>query len=144
MSLSQTVCRWPGLLMFFQETADGTELSEGLIQVDGLKPLTEYEFQMRTCNSTSGRTHADMPRSITSKRTICSKWSPAVRGRSHGKGKLTILNLYTTEEIWFSLSSLIQNITLNYLKVHLTSCMCGGRLAARGKTGRRWWQFCGR
>ncbi len=80
-------------MMFFQETADGTELSEGLIQVDGLKPLTEYEFQMRTCNSTSGRTHADMPR------TFCSKWSPAVRGRSHGKGKLTILNLYATEEI---------------------------------------------
>ncbi|XP_078115489.1 interleukin-23 receptor isoform X3 [Sander vitreus] len=59
------------------EVGEETELSEGLIQVDGLRPLTEYEFQMRTC---------DTSRSNSSKRSFCSKWSPSVAGRSPGKG----------------------------------------------------------
>ncbi|XP_054459001.1 interleukin-23 receptor [Anoplopoma fimbria] len=62
------------------EVAEGKELSEGLIQVDGLRLLTEYEFQMRTCYSPSGL------RSNSSKGSFCSKWSPAVGWRSPGKG----------------------------------------------------------
>ncbi|XP_027145720.1 interleukin-23 receptor isoform X2 [Larimichthys crocea] len=69
------------------EAGEGTELSEGLIQVKGLKPLTEYEFQMRTCNSISGLTHISTPRSTTSKwKSLCSKWSPSVTRKSPGKG----------------------------------------------------------
>ncbi|XP_045904690.1 interleukin-23 receptor isoform X1 [Micropterus dolomieu] len=34
----------------FWRAVEGTELSEGLIQMVGLRPLTEYEFQMRTCD----------------------------------------------------------------------------------------------
>ncbi|XP_051233214.1 interleukin-23 receptor [Dicentrarchus labrax] len=77
------------------KSGEGTELSEGLIQVDGLKPLTEYEFQMRTCRSTSGLTHTSfMPRSSTSKRLFCSKWSPSVRGESPGKGPSQQLHVW--------------------------------------------------
>ncbi|XP_032380964.1 interleukin-23 receptor isoform X2 [Etheostoma spectabile] len=59
------------------EMGEETELREGLIQVDGLRPLTDYEFQMRTCNTS---------RSNSSKRSLCSKWSSSVVGRSPGKG----------------------------------------------------------
>ncbi|XP_045897605.1 interleukin-23 receptor-like isoform X2 [Micropterus dolomieu] len=34
----------------FWRAVEGTELSKGLIQMVGLRPLTEYEFQMRTCD----------------------------------------------------------------------------------------------
>ncbi|XP_070765192.1 interleukin-23 receptor isoform X2 [Enoplosus armatus] len=77
----------------------GTELSEGLIQVDGLKPLTEYELQMRTCKSTSGLMHTNTPsftpRSPSSRRPLCSKWSPSVRGRSPGKGPSQQLHVWS-------------------------------------------------
>ncbi|XP_056271475.1 interleukin-23 receptor isoform X2 [Pseudoliparis swirei] len=53
------------------EAGAATELSEGLIRVSGLKPLTHYEFQMRTCRG---------------ERSPCSTWSPSVGGRSPGKG----------------------------------------------------------
>ncbi|XP_031724184.1 interleukin-23 receptor isoform X2 [Anarrhichthys ocellatus] len=59
------------------EVGEGTEPTEGLIQVDGLRPLTDYEFKMRTCSS---------PGSNSSKRSFCSKWSPSVGGKSPGKG----------------------------------------------------------
>ncbi|KAF0042329.1 hypothetical protein F2P81_005861 [Scophthalmus maximus] len=36
------------------EEREETELSKGLIRVDDLRPLTEYEFQIRTCNSSAG------------------------------------------------------------------------------------------
>ncbi|KAK9519196.1 hypothetical protein VZT92_021939 [Zoarces viviparus] len=59
------------------EVGEGTEPTEGLIQVDGLRPLTDYEFKMRTCSS---------PGSNSSKRSFCSKWSTSVGGKSPGKG----------------------------------------------------------
>ncbi|KAI3368933.1 hypothetical protein L3Q82_025904, partial [Scortum barcoo] len=76
------------------EEAKSTELKEGLIQVDGLKPLTEYEFQMQTCDFISGLTNTHMPRLASSRRPHCSEWSPCVRGSSPGKGKLTILTYH--------------------------------------------------
>ncbi|XP_071343501.1 interleukin-23 receptor isoform X2 [Trachinotus anak] len=89
------------------EVREGTELREGLIRVDDLRPLTEYEFQMRTCNSTSGLTHARTPssalRSTSCERSLCSKWSPPVVGRSPGKGPSQELH------VWRMFSSLQAN-----------------------------------
>ncbi|XP_070689066.1 interleukin-23 receptor [Pempheris klunzingeri] len=76
------------------EAGQGTVLREGLIRVDGLRPLTEYKFQVRTCNSTSGLTHANTPSSR--KGPFCSKWSPSVRGTSPGKGPSQQLHLWRT------------------------------------------------
>ncbi|KAM7012031.1 interleukin-23 receptor [Tautogolabrus adspersus] len=76
------------------EAGEGSEPSEGLIKVEGLKPLTDYEFQVRTCNVTSGLMHSNTPcftpPSASSKRLLCSKWSSSVRGRSPGKGRLIV------------------------------------------------------
>ncbi|XP_008296046.1 interleukin-23 receptor [Stegastes partitus] len=68
----------------FWEVREGTELSDGLIRVDDLRPLTEYEFQVRTCYSASGLTDTSTSRS--SNRSLCSKWSPSVRKTTPGKG----------------------------------------------------------
>ncbi|XP_037627239.1 interleukin-23 receptor isoform X1 [Sebastes umbrosus] len=78
----------------FWEVEEGTELSYGLIQVDGLRPLTEYEFEMRTCNSSSGPEHTNTLRSNSSKRSFCSKWSKSVRRRSPGKGPSQQLHVW--------------------------------------------------
>ncbi|XP_039985128.1 interleukin-23 receptor [Xiphias gladius] len=89
------------------EVREETELGEGLIRVNNLRPLTEYEFQMRTCNSASGLTHASTLRSTTrstsSKRSLCSKWSTSVTGRSPGKGPSQLLH------VWRVFSSLRTN-----------------------------------
>ncbi|XP_049444202.1 interleukin-23 receptor isoform X1 [Epinephelus fuscoguttatus] len=74
------------------EVGAGTELSGGLIRVDGLRPLTEYEFQMRTCHSPSGRTNT--PRLTSGKRLSCSKWSPSIKGTSPGKGPSQQLHVW--------------------------------------------------
>ncbi|XP_071392685.1 interleukin-23 receptor isoform X3 [Centroberyx affinis] len=71
---------------------EATELSKGLIRVDDLKPLTEYEFQIRACNSTSGLTPTK--RSTSSKRPLCSKWSPSFRRRIPGKGPSQQLHVW--------------------------------------------------
>ncbi|XP_026161313.1 interleukin-23 receptor isoform X2 [Mastacembelus armatus] len=69
------------------EVKEGTVLGEGVIRVDNLRPLTEYKFQMRACNSSSGLIYANItPRLTSSERLLCSKWSQSVRGRSPGKG----------------------------------------------------------
>ncbi|XP_034085590.1 interleukin-23 receptor isoform X1 [Gymnodraco acuticeps] len=65
--------------------AEGADLNEGLIRVSGLRPLTDYEFQMRTC----------MPYTNTP-RLNCSKWSASVRGRSPGKGPSQQLHVWRT------------------------------------------------
>lgn len=107
---------------FFQEAVERTDVSEGLIQVDDLRPLTEYEFQMRTCYSglTRNDTAGCTVRSAAGERLICSKWSPSFRGRSPGKGKLATKHdtrrlpgddvkvcshSYTTHNLWLVLSS---------------------------------------
>nr|XP_057928935.1 interleukin-12 receptor subunit beta-2-like [Doryrhamphus excisus] len=58
-------------------------LGEDAVRVDGLEPLTEYEFQMRTCNSTG-------------QRSLCSQWSPSVTRRSPGKGPSKPLSAWRT------------------------------------------------
>uniref|UniRef100_A0A671VZ83 Fibronectin type-III domain-containing protein n=1 Tax=Sparus aurata TaxID=8175 RepID=A0A671VZ83_SPAAU len=78
------------------EAVERTDVSEGLIQVDDLRPLTEYEFQMRTCYSglTRNNTAGSTVRSAASERLICSKWSPSSRGRSPGKGPSQQLHVW--------------------------------------------------
>ncbi|XP_041862594.1 interleukin-23 receptor [Melanotaenia boesemani] len=87
------------------EEREGTELSEGLIRVDNLRPLTEYEFQMRTCNSTSALACTNAPSFITndSQRSLCSKWSPSVKTTSPGKSPSQQL------QVWRILSDPDQN-----------------------------------
>ncbi|XP_034567449.1 interleukin-23 receptor [Notolabrus celidotus] len=66
-----------------------TQHSEGLIKVEGLKPLTDYEFQIRTCFPLSGRTPINRlcftSPLASNRRSLCSKWSSTVKGRSPGK-----------------------------------------------------------
>ncbi|XP_019936159.2 interleukin-23 receptor [Paralichthys olivaceus] len=81
------------------EARELTELSEGLIRADDLRPLTEYEFQIRTCNSTSGLM-------TSSKRPSCSRWSSSVKGRSPGKGPSQQLH------VWRMFSSQLMVIVL--------------------------------
>ncbi|KAM3619470.1 uncharacterized protein V6R79_008722 [Siganus canaliculatus] len=79
----------------FWVEVEGKELSEGLIEVDGLKPLTEYEFQMRTC-TTSGHTETTifMSKSKSRRRSLCSKWSCSVTRKSPGKGPSQQLDVW--------------------------------------------------
>ncbi|XP_041646836.1 interleukin-23 receptor [Cheilinus undulatus] len=80
------------------EAGERSEPSEGLIKVEGLKPLTNYEFKMRACFSISCQKHSNMTcfttPSASSKRPYCSKWSPSVRGRSPGKGPSQQLHVW--------------------------------------------------
>uniref|UniRef100_A0A3Q1HWC9 Fibronectin type-III domain-containing protein n=1 Tax=Acanthochromis polyacanthus TaxID=80966 RepID=A0A3Q1HWC9_9TELE len=74
------------------EVREGTELVEGLIRVDDLRPVTAYQFQMRTCYSASGLTDTSTSRS--SNRSLCSKWSPSVWETSPGKGPSKQLHVW--------------------------------------------------
>ncbi|XP_036969484.1 interleukin-23 receptor isoform X1 [Acanthopagrus latus] len=69
------------------EAVERTDVSKGLTQVDDLRPLTAYEFQMRTC-------YSGLTRNAASERLICSKWSPSVRRRSPGKGPSQQLHVW--------------------------------------------------
>lgn len=76
------------------EMRKGVELSESLIRVDNLTPLTGYEFQMKICNTASEPTRTDTS-SLTARNTLlCSKWSPSVRNKSPGKGPSQQLNVW--------------------------------------------------
>ncbi|XP_062419424.1 interleukin-23 receptor [Pungitius pungitius] len=76
----------------FWEVGEGTEVSEGLIQVGGLRPLTHYDFQMRVCDFPSGRTQ----RASSSRRLSCSRWSPSEGGKSPGKGPSQQIQVWRT------------------------------------------------
>lgn len=75
---------------------EGAELSEGLIRVENLRPLTEYEFQIKTCASLSGQKHNNTPSFKNGQRSLCSKWSPSVRKKSPGKGPSQELQVWRT------------------------------------------------
>lgn len=76
---------------FSQEAGNTRELHENVVRVDNLRPLTVYEFQMRVCHSRVRRTNTPMLRSPIGQRSLCSTWSPSVRGRSPGKGNLLLI-----------------------------------------------------
>ncbi|XP_021176703.2 interleukin-23 receptor [Fundulus heteroclitus] len=78
------------------EQREVAELSKGLIQVENLRPLTEYEFQIKTCASLSRQTPTSTPSFKTSLRSLCSKWSPSVRRMSPGKGPSQELHVWRT------------------------------------------------
>ncbi|XP_036067540.1 interleukin-23 receptor isoform X4 [Oryzias melastigma] len=60
------------------------EIKESLVIVDDLKPLTEYQFQMRVCDSASEHTTDDTPSFSVKPR--CSRWSSSFKKTSPGKG----------------------------------------------------------
>ncbi|RVE74003.1 hypothetical protein OJAV_G00037010 [Oryzias javanicus] len=60
------------------------EMKESLVIVDNLKPLTEYEFQMRVCDSASEHTNTNTP--CFRIRPRCSRWSSSFKRKSPGKG----------------------------------------------------------
>lgn len=72
----------------FQEAREATELREGLVHVLGLAPLTEYTFQLRTCEleRTLNPNCTNSP--ANSQKSFCSRWSLSAKARSPGKGKL--------------------------------------------------------
>ncbi|XP_077573088.1 interleukin-23 receptor [Stigmatopora nigra] len=53
------------------EAKESTRLDRDQVQVGGLEPLTDYDFQIRACAAPVGN---------------CSQWSAAASGRSPGKG----------------------------------------------------------
>ncbi|XP_047442314.1 interleukin-23 receptor isoform X3 [Mugil cephalus] len=79
------------------EVRTGRQLSKGLY-VDNLRPLTEYEFQVKTCNSAWGLTLSNTSRYTTRspsrERSRCSKWSLSVRKTSPGKGPSQQLHVW--------------------------------------------------
>ncbi|XP_037530755.1 interleukin-23 receptor [Nematolebias whitei] len=84
------------------EQRDGAELSDGLMQVDNLRPLTRYELQIRTCDSPSGLTPKNIS-SFTTKwtsRPLCSRWSPSVRKMSPGRGLSQELHVWRILAGW--------------------------------------------
>ncbi|XP_029356819.1 interleukin-23 receptor isoform X1 [Echeneis naucrates] len=76
------------------EVREGTVLRNGLIKVYNLRPLTDYEFKVRTCYSASRLMHISTPSSTSNERSLCSRWSPAVMGRSPGKGPSQELHVW--------------------------------------------------
>ncbi|XP_061744172.1 interleukin-12 receptor subunit beta-2-like isoform X2 [Nerophis ophidion] len=54
-----------------------TRLAEDKVQVDGLEPLVDYQFQVMLCDSA--------PYLGAGQRSRCSKWSPSMTMRSPGK-----------------------------------------------------------
>nr|XP_061834492.1 interleukin-12 receptor subunit beta-2-like [Nerophis lumbriciformis] len=63
-----------------------TRLAEDEVQVDGLEPLVDYEFQMMLCDSA--------PYVDAGQRSRCSKWSPSMTMRSPGKGPSKPLSVW--------------------------------------------------
>ncbi|XP_072245922.1 interleukin-23 receptor [Leuresthes tenuis] len=82
------------------EVGEVLELGEGQIRVDNLRPLSEYEFQMRTCDSASGlkQTTSFATRWTFSQRKLCSQWSLSVRKESPGKSPSQQLHVWRTLE----------------------------------------------
>ncbi|XP_061894787.1 interleukin-23 receptor [Entelurus aequoreus] len=63
-----------------------TRLDGDEVQVDGLEPLVDYEFQMMLCDSA--------PYVDAGQRSRCSKWSPSMTMRSPGKGPSKPLSVW--------------------------------------------------
>lgn len=75
----------------FQEAREATDFREGLVRVLGLAPLTEYTFQMRTCQSGRTLNPSCTNSKANSHKSFCSQWSLSAKARSPGKGKLAAL-----------------------------------------------------
>lgn len=77
----------------FQEEREAPESREGLARVLGLAPLTEYTFQMRTCQLGRTLNPSCTNSTANSQKSFCSRWSLSAKARSPGKGKLAALML---------------------------------------------------
>lgn len=60
-----------------------SELSDDLVKVAGLRPLTDYEFQVKTCIVPVQQTDANLH---SVRRIVCSKWSSSFWKKTPGKG----------------------------------------------------------
>ncbi|XP_042070408.1 interleukin-23 receptor isoform X2 [Haplochromis burtoni] len=80
------------------EMRAGVELGKNLIRVDNLTHLTEYEFQMKICNTAPVPTHTNASSISARKALLCSKWSPSVRKKSPGKGPSQQLQVWRKVE----------------------------------------------
>ncbi|XP_058493845.1 interleukin-23 receptor isoform X2 [Solea solea] len=87
------------------DVREETELSETLIRVGDVTPLTEYEFQVRTCNSTFRVKHITVPSfppaPTSSQKLPCSKWSSSVLATSPGKGpsqRLSVWRVFNSQQ----------------------------------------------
>ncbi|KAF7203251.1 interleukin-23 receptor [Nothobranchius furzeri] len=74
------------------ELREGPLLGDGLLQVDNLRPLTEYELQIRTCYSPTFLKSSF--KTTRTSRSFCSKWSSPVREMSPGKGPTRQLRVW--------------------------------------------------
>ncbi|XP_029988155.1 interleukin-23 receptor [Sphaeramia orbicularis] len=90
----------------FWEVRKAAELSEGLVRLDHLRPLTVYEFQMKTCNLTFGLTGTSPPWQTS----LCSKWSSSLWGKSPGKGPSQKLHVWRTSDM--KLTTWDRNVTV--------------------------------
>lgn len=80
------------------EMRAGVELSKNLIRTDNLTHLTEYEFQMKICNTAPELTRTNASSITARKALLCSKWSPSMRKTSPGKGPSQQLQVWRKVE----------------------------------------------
>uniref|UniRef100_A0A669D6C8 Fibronectin type-III domain-containing protein n=1 Tax=Oreochromis niloticus TaxID=8128 RepID=A0A669D6C8_ORENI len=69
-----------------------------LIRTDNLTHLTEYEFQMKICNTAPELTRTNASSITARKALLCSKWSPSMRKTSPGKGPSQQLQVWRKVE----------------------------------------------
>lgn len=74
----------------FQEAREAMEF-EGRVRVQGLAPLTEYTFQMRTCQLGRMLNLSCTNGTANSQKSYCSRWSLSAKARSPGKGERAAL-----------------------------------------------------
>ncbi|KAJ0065427.1 hypothetical protein NL108_010413 [Boleophthalmus pectinirostris] len=73
------------------EEAEVSEIGSGLVQVAGLRPLTDYGFQVKTCTKSLEQTDTNLH---TAKKMVCSKWSSSVWKKTPGKGPSQPLHVW--------------------------------------------------
>ncbi|XP_033820585.2 interleukin-23 receptor [Periophthalmus magnuspinnatus] len=72
------------------EKREVSEIGDGLVHVAGLRPLTDYSFQVRTCTKRQ-QTDTNLH---TARKMVCSKWSPSVWKKTPGKGPSEPLHVW--------------------------------------------------
>ncbi|XP_028301165.1 interleukin-12 receptor subunit beta-2-like isoform X2 [Gouania willdenowi] len=80
--------------------AEGVGIHQNLTEVENIRPLTEYEFQLKTCMITLFVKHiyttSCTNRTNTSEMCVCSRWSSSEWKTSPGKGPSQQLDVWRT------------------------------------------------
>lgn len=96
-----------------------------MVRVAVSRPLTVYEFQVKTCETTFRRTDNNPP---SVRKSVCSKWSSSFWKKSPGKGMFYFITLTTI--VLFNVIDLLKTYgKLHIFKALLNHCMCGGILS---------------